>query len=1063
MKNYYTLVNSCMMLIILVTGLHADAQNQVRKHRNNAEAVLHYQSLQTTSPNYSLPMMSVMANEAPQISSAAASASPICLGGSTNLTATSTTPDYATTGFTGSYAPATWTFNAGPGGSMPTNNASTVSLTSGNSNSAGYTTRNRPNIHASKPAVVTFNWSYVQSANDNAGWDYPVYFVNGAAFSLTGFSTGGANSQSGLQTVSVPAGQSFALGVYTVDGQFGGATTAFSNFTVTYVSDSSIQWFTVPSGGSSIGSSASGAMFSVTPSLVSINSYYAQATSPTNGNSLSRTLVTVTANQNVTYYADVDGDGFGNMASPIVSCMGAPKVSGNPAVLDSSDCDDTITMYVDADGDGVGSSVKAPCGGILTNTDCKDTDAAVFQISTYYIDADGDGFSAGTFTGCFGASASAGYSATSNGSDCDDNLVTYADDDGDGFGSDILSPCSGITNSDDCDDTLIYYVDSDSDGYGSTALSPCSSVTNNTDCDDADADSYMEGFLFIDTDGDGFTSGQEFLCHGNIAPTGYSFTSKGEDCDDQTLYYVDADADGFGSASFSSCSGITNNTDCDDAVLMYGDADGDGVGSTELIDCGDILTSTDCDDSDSSMNQQFAFFPDNDGDGFGESGSVSQLICAVNAATPPTGYSVNATDCDDTFPAINPGAAEIGYNLIDDDCDGLIDEGFPPKIAQVSAATCGTILPALDTPIYANLIAGAQGYRWRVTTISGVNPGQIQFLDTPLRTLKLTQLTNYAYATTYKIEAAVYFAGFLQPFTSSTCTVSTPEAKTKLTSCPQLLTSFTNVIFANAVPFATGYRFKITDPVNPANTQTLNRALREFRMTNITAFEVLYGKTYIVQVAVRNTDGSYLPFGDVCAVSTSQFPTTEIGSAQCDNGFGLPYAVPSMNTPIYANSYPGAIAYVFRLTGVGLPPAGVEVAKQLRVFKLSDFGGMGINPGQSYNVNVRIIFELDAPIGSYGKTCTLTVPAASSRMIEMPFDAVAYPNPFNDSFNVSITSSHNESVFAKVYDMTGRLLESIEFENQTEEMTIGERYPSGIYSVIISQGNENKTLRVIKR
>ena len=39
------------------------------------------------------------------------------------------------------------------------------------------------------------------------------------------------------------------------------------------------------------------------------------------------------------------------------------------------------------------------------------------------------------------------------------------------------------------------------------------------------------------------------------------------------------------------------------------------------------------------------------------------------------GYTVADGDCDDGDPAVNPGASEV-CNGFDDDCDGIIDEGF---------------------------------------------------------------------------------------------------------------------------------------------------------------------------------------------------------------------------------------------------------------------------------------------------------------------------------------------------------------------------------------------------
>lgn len=70
-----------------------------------------------------------------------------------------------------------------------------------------------------------------------------------------------------------------------------------------------------------------------------------------------------------------------------------------------------------------------------------------------------------------------------------------------------------------------------------------------------------------------------------------------------------------------------------------------------------------------------SYYADADHDGYG-AGSVF----LSTATTAPTGYSVNNTDCNDTNAAVNPGATEIADG-VDNNCNGTIDEGFPPSIA----------------------------------------------------------------------------------------------------------------------------------------------------------------------------------------------------------------------------------------------------------------------------------------------------------------------------------------------------------------------------------------------
>ena len=62
------------------------------------------------------------------------------------------------------------------------------------------------------------------------------------------------------------------------------------------------------------------------------------------------------------------------------------------------------------------------------------------------------------------------------------------------------------------------------------------------------------------------------------------------------------------------------------------------------------------------------YFRDQDGDGFGDK------YRPVAGCTPLPGFVSDSADCDDTNPSAYPGATEI-CNGIDDDCDGVVDEG----------------------------------------------------------------------------------------------------------------------------------------------------------------------------------------------------------------------------------------------------------------------------------------------------------------------------------------------------------------------------------------------------
>ncbi|MEN9522428.1 MAG: hypothetical protein RL065_805, partial [Bacteroidota bacterium] len=108
-------------------------------------------------------------------------------------------------------------------------------------------------------------------------------------------------------------------------------------------------------------------------------------------------------------------------------------------------------------------------------------------------------------------------------------------------------------------------------------------------------------------------------------------------------------------------------------VTWYLDADNDGYYVNTQSNCVSPGigwnttggTNGDCNDNDNTKHSSFGFYVDADNDGFG-TGSLQQ-ICAVNASTPPSGYSLSNIDCNDNNASIH---SPIQY-FLDVDGDGF--------------------------------------------------------------------------------------------------------------------------------------------------------------------------------------------------------------------------------------------------------------------------------------------------------------------------------------------------------------------------------------------------------
>ncbi len=97
---------------------------------------------------------------------------------------------------------------------------------------------------------------------------------------------------------------------------------------------------------------------------------------------------------------------------------------------------------------------------------------------------------------------------------------------------------------------------------------------------------------------------------------------------------------------------------------------------------------------------------------------------------------------------------------------------------------------------------------------------------------------------------------------------------------------------------------------------------------------------------------------------------------------------------------------------------------------------------------------------------TVTLAAATKNTADdyVSLAVSAYPNPFSGAFNVRAISNSDENFVIKAYDMTGKLVYNKEIAvDAIDNEVIGEQFRTGMYTIVVQQGAEIKTIRVIKK
>ncbi len=338
------------------------------------------------------------------------------------------------------------------------------------------------------------------------------------------------------------------------------------------------------------------------------------------------------------WYDDADFDAFGDPATGQLACDAPPGT-----VTDATDCDDSA--------DDRYPGAPEFCTFADENCDGDPFTGAVDE-TAFYPDDDTDGFGDAAAIADFSCVVPPGE-VTDN-TDCDDAESAANPDELEVCGDDIDNDCSGDTDGADAIDADTWYPDLDGDGFGDPAFpvqacaAPAFHVAVAGDCDDTSAASFPGNpEVCDDRDNDCAAGVDDGLPLNTLSP--------------------DADKDGWGDpagASFQSCffsadGFVANSSDCNDA---------DKTINPLVPEVCDGIDNNCVSGTDEGLTTRY--YPDNDGDGYGNEAFVDACV------DPGAPYVTLTGDCQDLQPAAFPNNPEI-CDGIDNDCANGADDGFP--------------------------------------------------------------------------------------------------------------------------------------------------------------------------------------------------------------------------------------------------------------------------------------------------------------------------------------------------------------------------------------------------
>ncbi len=749
--------------------------------------------------------------------------------------------------------------------------------------------------------------------------------------------------------------------------------------------------------------------------------------------------VLVTVNTAGTYYADTDGDGFGDAAVDSVACTQPTGYVANstddcPSVTGviGSTCDDGNTLTIN---DALNASCV--CAGTpvacVVNGDCNDSnpctsDACVSNTCVYtpLPDLDGDGI-------C----------------DAQDNCPTFAGQQGDACNdnnactiNDVITAACVCAGTPDNTDTDGDGVADCADNCPTLAGQQGDACNDNNACtinDVISAACVCAGTTSPDTDGDGICDAQD------NCPT--LAGQQGDACNDFNTCTLN---DVITAACV--CAGTPNTTD----------TDLDGV--------------VDCQDSCPFVAGQIGSSCDD-----GNANTINDVLNAscVCAGTPVGGCNQNEVTLTLTTDA---NGAQTSYDVVLTGTSTVVCSGAGYASSSTITATCCLPNGCYDLRVFDSAGDGIAA------------PGGYVLHDANNKRIIDNDGNGAAFTTSSESPLGFCVPLGTDALQASSCDVLTATSNTVLQAT---LNTAVTALYSPGTPTVnslTGYQFWVTNPNGgfsrrilfthaapgtgwPTGTAAAQKA-SYFRLSAMTSPSAI-PQGVLLNVRVRTRlNGTYSEFGPACrlllpvpACQTTQLTSTATPVVSC-GATGL-----SLTSTIYADAVAGATNYQFEFAKSGYLRRITQAVRSTAL----NFVTVPLQNNNCYQVRVRISVDGGATFCPFGPVCNITIGTAtcgsamapqadenSNLDIAISAHLTIWPNPNDGSLvNVSLTEFSTEvgSVTMDVTDVYGKLVatRTIPVQDGTlnSKVSFEQDLAPGLYLVNLQAGDQRFTERLV--